>query len=39
MRLEATELSPAEQELRREVREFLAVRLPAGGYRLGLGMS
>lgn len=39
MRLEATELSPAEQDLRREVREFLAVRLPAGGYRLGLGMS
>lgn len=39
MRLEATELSPAEQDLRREVREFLAVRLPAGGYRPGLGMS
>jgi 3-oxocholest-4-en-26-oyl-CoA dehydrogenase alpha subunit len=39
MRLEATELSAAEQELRREVREFLAGRLPPGSYHPGLGMS
>jgi alkylation response protein AidB-like acyl-CoA dehydrogenase len=39
VRLDATELSASERELRREVREFLASRLPAGGYRPGLGMS
>ncbi len=39
VRLEATELSAAEQELRREVREFLAGRLPPGSYQPGLGMS
>jgi len=39
MRLAATELSPSEENLRREVREFLATRLPPGTYRLGLGMS
>lgn len=39
MRLEATELSAAEQALRREVREFLAGRLPPGSYQPSLGMS
>jgi alkylation response protein AidB-like acyl-CoA dehydrogenase len=39
MKLEATELSDAELELRDQVREFLAVRLPPGSYRMGLGMS
>ncbi|WP_370617699.1 acyl-CoA dehydrogenase family protein [Mumia qirimensis] len=37
--LEATELSPQERELRRQVREYLAERLPAGSYHVGLGMS
>lgn len=34
----ATELTPAEQELQREVREFLDARLPAGSYEVSLGM-
>jgi alkylation response protein AidB-like acyl-CoA dehydrogenase len=39
MKLEATELSDSERDLRERVREFLAGRLPPGSYRLGLGMS
>ncbi|MEN2740619.1 acyl-CoA dehydrogenase family protein [Microbacterium sp. X-17] len=38
MRLEATELTEAELELQQEVREFLAERLPAGSYPIGLGV-
>jgi alkylation response protein AidB-like acyl-CoA dehydrogenase len=39
MRLEPTELTQDEQALRAEVRAFLAARLPAGSYPLGLGMA
>ena len=39
MRLEPTELTEDEQALREEVRAFLAARLPAGSYLLGLGMA
>jgi alkylation response protein AidB-like acyl-CoA dehydrogenase len=39
MRLDPTELSEDEQALREEVRAFLAARLPAGSYPLGLGMG
>lgn len=39
MRLEPTELTPAELALREEVRAWLDVRLPPGSYPLGLGMS
>ncbi len=39
MRLDPTELTEEEQALREEVRAFLAARLPAGSYPLGLGMG
>ncbi|MGD0375281.1 MAG: acyl-CoA dehydrogenase family protein [Streptosporangiaceae bacterium] len=39
MRLDPTELTEDEQALREEVRAFLAARLPAGSYPLGLGMG
>src|SRR5215471_5556772 len=39
MKLEATELTASELDLRDQVREFLAARLPPGSYRMGLGMS
>lgn len=39
MRLEATDLSASEADLRQQVREFLVRRLPPGSFRLGLGMS
>jgi hypothetical protein len=39
MRLDPTELTEDEQALREEVRAFLAARLPAGSYPLGLGTS
>jgi alkylation response protein AidB-like acyl-CoA dehydrogenase len=39
MRFELTEPSPAEDELRAEVRQFLATELPPGSYRPGLGMG
>lgn len=38
-RLEAAELTAEEQRLREEVREFLAERLPAGSYDIGLGIA
>lgn len=38
MRLDPTDLSPSEVALQREVRDFLAERLPQGSYRKGLGM-
>ncbi|MFF3574049.1 acyl-CoA dehydrogenase family protein [Nocardia jiangxiensis] len=38
-RLEAAELTPGEQRLREEVRDFLAERLPAGSYNIGLGFA
>ncbi|MFI7194217.1 acyl-CoA dehydrogenase family protein [Nocardia nova] len=38
-RLEAAELTAGEQRLREEVREFLAERLPAGTYDIGLGFA
>ncbi|OBA53037.1 acyl-CoA dehydrogenase [Nocardia sp. 852002-20019_SCH5090214] len=38
-RLEAAELTGEEQRLREEVREFLAERLPAGSYDIGLGIA
>lgn len=38
MRLEPTRLSPEEERLRSEVRSFLDERLPAGSYRVALGM-
>lgn len=38
-RLEAAELTADEQRLREEVREFLAERLPAGSYDIGLGFA
>ena len=39
MRLRATELSADEVGLRDEVRAFLAARLPAGSYPMGLGFA
>jgi len=39
MRFELTEPTPAEEQLRREVRQFLAEELPPGSYRPGLGMG
>ena len=39
MRLDPTELTEDEQALREGVRAFLAARLPAGSYPLGLGMG
>ena len=39
MRLDPTELTEDEQALREEVRAFLAARLPAGSFALGLGMG
>jgi len=38
MRLEATELTAPEQALRREVRAFVAERLPEGSYEVGFSM-
>jgi 3-oxocholest-4-en-26-oyl-CoA dehydrogenase alpha subunit len=38
MILTPTELSPAERDLQREVRDYLDVRLPRGSYELSLGM-
>ncbi len=38
MYLTPTELTARERALQREVREFLAVRLPPGSYDVGLGM-
>lgn len=39
MRLEATDLSAEELQLRDEVRSFLAQRLPPGSYDIGLGFA
>ncbi|MDA8280005.1 MAG: acyl-CoA dehydrogenase family protein [Actinomycetota bacterium] len=39
MRFEPVTLTPAEEELRSEVREFLGKELPRGSYRPGLGMN
>jgi alkylation response protein AidB-like acyl-CoA dehydrogenase len=39
VQLSATELTREELGLQQEVRDFLAERLPAGRYELGLGMS
>lgn len=39
MRLEATDLSAEELQLREEVRGFLAHRLPPGSYQVGLGFD
>jgi alkylation response protein AidB-like acyl-CoA dehydrogenase len=39
MRLEATELSTDEQQLRDDVRAFLADRIPPGHYDVGLGFA
>lgn len=39
MRFEPVILTPEEEELRTEVREFLAKELPRGSYRPGLGMN
>jgi alkylation response protein AidB-like acyl-CoA dehydrogenase len=39
VRFEPVTLSSAEQELRAEVRAFLAAELPRGSYRPGLGMN
>lgn len=39
MEFTPTRLSKAEEELRAEVRQFLAEELPPGSYRPGLGMS
>jgi alkylation response protein AidB-like acyl-CoA dehydrogenase len=38
MRLAATELTPSERALQREVRDWLEERLPEGSYPVGLGM-
>jgi 3-oxocholest-4-en-26-oyl-CoA dehydrogenase alpha subunit len=38
MKLDPTELTPAELGLQAEVREFLGERLPRGSYEVGLGM-
>lgn len=38
MRLDATVLTPEEENLRQEVRDFLDERLTAGSYEIGLGM-
>ena len=39
MRFQPVSLRPAEEELRAEVRAFLAEELPRGSYRPGLGMN
>ncbi len=39
MKLEATELTPAERQLQREVRVWLDERLPEGSYEPGLGIA
>ena len=39
MRLPPTTLTDAERALQHEVRTYLDERLPAGSYRLGLGMA
>jgi alkylation response protein AidB-like acyl-CoA dehydrogenase len=39
LRLDATELTPAERALQQEVREWLDDRLPSGSYYVGLGMA
>ena len=39
IRFEPVELTPAEDELRSDVVEFLLQRLPRGSFRPGLGMN
>ncbi len=39
MRFDPVFLTPAEEELRQEVRDFVAKELPRGSYRPGLGMN